>query len=87
MSKKVLLAAVAVASLSLVSFTSVNKDSDKKEVSLKNIISYENLITADKEVFTRDEKTFSDKFNYRRQTWTPTSYSVLSTQSNVIDGF
>lgn len=83
--KKVLIAAVAVGSFSLLSFTSVNTNSDKKEVSLDVITSYENLLTGAKEVFTRDEKTFSDKFTARRATWTPVEVSMA--QSDVIENY
>ncbi|WP_026703939.1 hypothetical protein [Flavobacterium soli] len=81
--KKILIAAVAVGSFSLLSFTSVDTNSDKKEVNLEVITSYENLITAAKEIFTRDEKTFPDKFSTRRRTYEP---AVLA-ESNVIENY
>lgn len=77
-------ALVVVTAFTLFSFKS-NDLSDTKESKLEQVKSYKNLVTAAKDIFTRDEKTFSDKFTTRRATFTPTT--TLTAQSDVINNY
>jgi hypothetical protein len=78
--KKSIFTGVAVLTVfTLFSFSTVEKNATENEAKI-----VENKVVNEPPVFTRDEKTFSDKFTYRRQT---TTGRVASQQQSVLDNY